>query len=292
MIKFFFQIFTIVLCLFILTIEARDTESSEPYISGDTFRAHCDFIFDETRQSLNPYKVKNGNTIFVKTDFLPAFFSKIHPRIKEKYILITHNSDFSMTEKYSKFLEDDKIIAWFAQNVENYSHLKLHPLPIGLANKYWSHGNVNLINEMMQIAPNLEKKILLYMNFLIATRVNERSMVADMFREEPYCVIESPKEYGAYLTDLAQSKFVLSPRGNGLDCHRTWESLLMGAIPIVKTSSLDPMYEDLPVLIVGDWNEINDEFLLKKYEEMSLNDYNTEKKYFEYWLNLIKSYKF
>ena len=289
--KNYIQIFLALCCLFALSIEARDTESSEPYISGDTFRAHCDFIFDETGQSLNPFKVKNGNTIFVKTDYLSAFFSKIHPRIKKNYILITHNSDRAVTEKFSQFLKDTKIIAWFAQNVENYSHPKLHPIPIGLANKYWSHGNINLINEMLQILPNFKKDILLYMNFLVATHINERSIVANMFKDEPYCVLESPKEYGAYLRDLASSKFVLSPRGNGLDCHRTWESLLMGAIPIVKTSSLDPLYEELPVLIVRDWNEINYEFLLKKYEEINSKNYNFKKVYFEYWLKFIESYK-
>lgn len=291
MIKNYIQIFATLCCLFVLTIEGRDTGSSEPYISGDTFRAHCNFIFDETGQSLNPFKVKNGNTIFVKTDYLATFFSKIHPRIRKKYILITHNSDHPVTDKFSKFFEDTKIIAWFAQNVENCSHPKLHPIPIGLANKYWSHGNINLINEMMEIAPNLQKHILLYMNFLVATHINERSMVANLFKDESYCVIESPKEYGAYLKDLASSKFVLSPRGNGLDCHRTWESLLMGAIPIVKTSSLDPLFEDLPVLIINDWNEINYEFLLKKYEEINSKKYNIKKIYFEYWLNLIDSYK-
>ena len=30
-----------------------------------------------------------------------------------------------------------------------------------------------------------------------------------------------------------RSKFVLSPPGNGFDCHRTYESILLGAVPIV-----------------------------------------------------------
>jgi len=50
---------------------------------------------------------------------------------------------------------------------------------------------------------------------------------------------------------------VVSPHGNGLDCHRTWESLVLGNIVIVKRSSLDPMYEGLPVVIVDDWREVS-----------------------------------
>ena len=61
-----------------------------------------------------------------------------------------------------------------------------------------------------------------------------------------------------------QSKyaFVLSPHGNGLDCHRTWEALCLGCIPIVKTSAIDYLYEDLPVLIVKEWFDITKEILI------------------------------
>jgi hypothetical protein len=55
--------------------------------------------------------------------------------------------------------------------------------------------------------------------------------------------------------------FVVSPHGNGLDCHRTWEALCLGCIVIVKTSPIDSLYEDLPVLIVKDWSEINQSLL-------------------------------
>ena len=30
-------------------------------------------------------------------------------------------------------------------------------------------------------------------------------------------------------------RFGVSPRGNGLDCHRTWEMLYFGMIPIVES---------------------------------------------------------
>jgi hypothetical protein len=61
--------------------------------------------------------------------------------------------------------------------------------------------------------------------------------------------------------------FVVSPHGNGLDCHRTWESLVLGNIVIVKRSSLDSLYEGLPVVIVDDWAEIQPENLKKWHAE-------------------------
>lgn len=57
--------------------------------------------------------------------------------------------------------------------------------------------------------------------------------------------------------------FEISPLGDGLDCHRTWEALLLQTVPIVKTSQLDPLYAGLPVVIVKSWSEVTDESLLK-----------------------------
>jgi hypothetical protein len=89
--------------------------------------------------------------------------------------------------------------------------------------------------------------------------------------------------------------FVICPHGGGLDCHRNWEALCLGCIPIVKTSLIDDLYKDLPVLIVKDWGVINKKLLnntinifKKKFEN---NEFNMEKIKLSYWINLIKNYK-
>jgi hypothetical protein len=283
--------FLVCLCLYTAILGALERGSSAPYISGDTFRAYCDFTFDELNKMIDPGQVKEGHTIFVKTDYLKEFFSEVHPRIPSRYILVTHNSDNPIPAKFKRYLRDKKLLAWFGQNLSQVVHPKLHPIPIGLANRCWPHGNVDIFNKVAQMAPNLRKSLLLYMNFQVGTYADERSKVANMFKNKPYCFVAAPKEYEAYLTELAQAKFALSPRGNGLDTHRTWECLLVGTIPIVKTSSLDPLFANLPVLIVQDWSEINENFLLKKEQEMRKKKYRLEKAYSDYWLHLIESYK-
>jgi hypothetical protein len=57
--------------------------------------------------------------------------------------------------------------------------------------------------------------------------------------------------------------FVLSPHGNGLDCHRTWEALALDHIVLVPSSSLDELYADLPVVPLKSWDEITSENLAK-----------------------------
>jgi hypothetical protein len=80
---------------------------------------------------------------------------------------------------------------------------------------------------------------------------------------------------------------VASPRGNGEDCHRTWEALVLGCIPIVKSSPLDPLYDDLPVLIVKDWKDITEDMLKNTIELFSKQDFKMEKLTLDYWKNLI-----
>lgn len=281
---------TFFVCLFLFPLLLIARPSSYPYISGDTFRAYCDYIFDETGNTVVPEQVRHGNTIFLKTDFLSEFFSNIHPKIANPYILITHNGDLPVPREFGYMLNDPKIIAWFGQNIE-YSHPKLHAIPIGIANRYWGHGNINIVAEVQNLISSCTRNIFLYMNFSPSTYEPVRPYVHQLFKNKEFCTVSGQKDFRSYLSDLARTKFVLSPRGNGLDCHRTWEALYMGAVPIVISSPIDPLFEGLPVVIIHDWNEITREFLEAKWEEIMNTEYLMERRYAGYWLNLISSFK-
>jgi hypothetical protein len=87
--------------------------------------------------------------------------------------------------------------------------------------------------------------------------------------------------------------FWLSPRGNGIDCHRTWEALYLDVIPIVWHSTLDSLYVDLPIVIIHDWKELTEEFLRKKLNEIMLKKrdqramYNDERLRMDFWRTMI-----
>lgn len=97
-----------------------------------------------------------------------------------------------------------------------------------------------------------------------------------------------------------QYAFWISPRGNGIDCHRTWEALYLDVIPIVWNSSLNVLYENLPILIINDESQITEDFLReqllsisakkKKFlENSSETVYQFEKIRNAYWRRLILS---
>lgn len=276
--------------------------SSYPFIAGDTFRAIADHIVDETNQPFDPLAVKPRDIIFLKTDYVPRFFDELHPKIKSEYILITHNADLSpiylkaidhpsLGYDFSKYLDDPKVVVWFSQNID-YIHPKLKPLPIGISNNYNHHGKVELFFDAVIDIPSFESRSNnIYLNFTTSTNPNIRQAALNYFRDKPYAYFSYGKAPASYLKDIKYFKYVLSPEGNGIDCHRTWEALLMGCIPILKHSMIDPLFEDLPVILVNDWSDVTQDFL-SQYEKASFcKKYKMEKVYADYWIKLIKSYQ-
>ena len=88
--------------------------------------------------------------------------------------------------------------------------------------------------------------------------------------------------------ELSLYKFVLCPPGAGVDTHRLWESLYLNCIPIVERSTINKLYDDLPILVVNNWNDITENYLNIKYKEIENNKlnkiYNMEKITLKYWL--------
>jgi hypothetical protein len=100
--------------------------------------------------------------------------------------------------------------------------------------------------------------------------------------------ISGNKPYEEYLRELAQHKFCLCIRGNGVDTHRFWESLYLGVIPVIidnEQTNMSNFVEFLetnevpsysPSKDVSKWtvDMFNDELYKKIYKEKSI--YNTD----------------
>ena len=199
------------------------------------------------------------------------FFNNYHSRINNKYILLTHNSDYDQPwPHHLKYLDDPKIIHWFAQNPLISNHTKLSPLPIGLENFRHNHFAGPMYVFVRKQACHQEKRPQVLINF--SPRNEERQQLVKRFSNISWTVIEDPSYikymkqgeekpsglvlHERFLLDVAQYRYAISPKGNGLDCHRTWELLAIGVIPVMLHSNLDAMFQELPVLLVHDWGEV------------------------------------
>lgn len=249
--------------LFLHATTARP--SSYPYITGDTIRAFADHVFDETTDvsawSHKAFDIEAGDVVFLKTDFMDEFFTSTFPRIKNGFVLATHNSDFPAPSQYASFLDDARLLAWYALNPDTV-HPKLVPVPISLANAYWPHGRPSVVQDAFDAKKEAwsTRQHGLYINMDITSNKDDRpKALTSVARLESVYVRRERLNYSDYLHDVANSKFVLSPPGNGADCHRTWEAILLNAVPIVVSSSLlSPLYKGLPVMTVDDWSEVTE----------------------------------
>jgi hypothetical protein len=81
--------------------------------------------------------------------------------------------------------------------------------------------------------------------------------------------------YNQYFNTLPSYKFVISPEGNGIDCHRHYEALMAGCIPIIEDhEGIRSKYEGCPVLYTKDYSEITPAYLEQKYAEMVKETYD------------------
>lgn len=284
-------------------IQSSTIASSYPFISGHTFRAFCNHVLDQNSGTLSPDVIKNGDTIFLQTDppYIVKFFSEIFPFIKNSFIIVSHYGDWSIPGlqtylggKYQfdlkSYLDSPKIIAWFAQNAD-IKHPKLTPIPIGFASRCWLHGDIENFKKAAAITPPLtEKKALVYLNWSLNTNPVRKKLMA-YFEHKHFCYRAESKAHLAYLEEMKQYRYVLCPPGNGQDCHRFWEALLVGSIPIVQHSFLDDLYSELPVIFVHDWNEVTPDFLETEYKKVKNKKFNMNKIYIQYWFDLINDCK-
>ena len=270
---------------------------------------------------LNPSWYSNiysGCILHVCPQAIPDFV-KILPKINVPFKLLTNNSDSTIPDDYKEsqqILEHPLLIKWFAQNCIG-NHEKLVKIPIGLdyhsmrpskkrniwdppkKHKYgWGYESYATQQESDIISfnktPFWNRKVKAYANFQYAlkTAFGEKRYVQD--RRDAMKIPSELVDYeqtwvyrNVCWEHMSRYAFVISPQGNGLDCHRTWEVLCLGSIPIVKTSGLNSLFDDLPVWIVGDWSEVTEENMIKKIEEFKTKIFNYEKLTLAYWRNIL-----
>ena len=224
--------------------------------------------------------VKDGDLVWMRLIALPQFVREALPRIKARFALLTGDEDWSIPgsfEQSDELLESPQLVYWFSQNLDQGArHPKLQVLPIGLDfhtisnGPRWGHEQATPAEQEAELEalrrtmPSSEQRLLLaHADFHFNKHKHrswgdDRDSVQRALLSNPQVVFQAKKLKRIELwREKTRYAFVVSPHGNGLDCHRTWESLVLGNIVIVKRSSLDPLYAGLPVVIVDDWREID-----------------------------------
>ena len=280
-------------------------ETGLRYVSSRGILKSCDVkpsdISSSThRASIDISAIKDGLTVYVHGSAIPDFVKKMDS-IQAKFILVSGDCDesipdavFSSEDDFKKFIDSEKIMHWYSQNAVK-DHPKLTRIPIGL--DYHTLPNPGAQEkELVAIkdaaSPLAERKLQCYSNFHFSKQADRKftydrdAAMAGVPKELVYYEPEKVSRTDTW-KNQANYAFVVSPHGNGLDCHRTWEALCLGCIPIVKTSAIDKVFDELPVLIVKDWPEVTNELLSNTLSSFSQKKFNAERLTLAYWINLI-----
>lgn len=251
----------------------------------NNIKAKC-YVFDPS-VTLNdiPDDIKNAKSIFVYTHILPFFFENIFPKIESTFTLISHNSDDGVEASMLTYLDDPKIKKWFCQN-KYISHPKLFSLPIAIANSQWPHGNLTALEEI--IHTDIQKSNLVYKNFDVSTNPGHRQQANHDTNQNGF-FMSSNAPFLEYLKQIKQSYFSFAPLGNGADCHRIWECLYLGCVPIVpKRDYCFDDFKHLPILFVDSFKNITKNYLEEQIDIFyPFSKYNLELLNFNYWKKKI-----
>lgn len=271
----------------------KELKSSSDHIDSDILRSHT-----------------AGGSIYICTEAVLNFVDHFLNKINLPFVLVTGDSDIRITdtilknEKIQKILASPYLIKWFAQNLD-VKNDKLTRIPIGMdyhtmqtTADYWGPGvqsarkqEIDLI-DIVSKAPEFSKRsFMAYCNWTHSINSIDRQECLAKIQTE-LCVIEQHRvPLVQSWKNQAKHMFVISPEGIGMDCHRTWEALLLGCIPVIKRSTCDEIFENLPIWIVDDWSEFNPTSILEKISFFSKSEFNYNKLLLNYWSPSINSNK-
>lgn len=263
---------------------------------------------DSTELHVADYEdMGTAQVVYVIATQLPGFLTDVLPALNHEFVLVTGGADVgvpgelwsghSMPVSPEEFIGDHRLKHWFAQNCD-IEHPKITPIPIGLDYHTLAEPDANrergpvqppaeqeaLIKAVRSSMPALRDRPLRCLsNFHFSTE-GDRPECFEILRGKPFALFQTtPLPRRRVWEAHAHFSFVVSPEGHGMDCHRTWEALVLGSIPIVRRNSLEPLFRGLPVMIVDDWSGLDEAGLLRFKRFAGTGAFDMRKLRLDYW---------
>jgi hypothetical protein len=223
-------------------------------------------------------------------------------------VLVTGDSDTSVADIFifdpliKKIVDNKFLVNWYAQNL-NATHEKLFHLPIGLDYHtmwerpgFWGMTAVSAIAQEQTLISRLESSpqfndryLAAYCNWHFAIdRGDRRECFEKIDKSASYFELR-PTPRAATWARQAECMFVVSPEGAGIDCHRSWEAITLGCIPIMKRNSISILFKDLPALFVDDWAEVNRYRLNESASNLVNKRFDFNHIFTQYWKSRISA---
>jgi hypothetical protein len=227
----------------------------------------------------------NFNCLAIKTEAVIFIFGSSeqtkdcfrHLPKNGKYIIITRD-DAGVNHKLFES-RPKSIKHWFAVNC-SVIHPDITAIPLGLA-------TINGFSEGVRVACKRSEKTLTGKRVFARFNVNSYERIKALANLDSNLTTVCNEQMNAddFYTQIKSHQFCLSPAGNGIDCLRTYEAMLLGSIPIVTDSIEMWHFRDMPIAFSGsyiyDHRWLDDQLAISKYK-------STERLYMSYWDKLLQ----
>lgn len=240
-------------------VKPRDLQkriSSYPYLCPDTYLAKCEKVI-LTPSDLNKLIGENSNkykTVYLVGDLIDQFIESCH-QIPNIETLVIGESDVTQREQNLSKLYS-KVGKIFSNNLVGKSD-RCFPVPLGIERQaYRSAGRVRNFQKKYEIKIS-DRTIPFLIAWNDATNAKRPIYRAEFQNHSDSLVINQRVAASTIHKLMRKTMFVPSPAGNGIDCHRTWEALYLGAVPVVLRSEYFGE-RNWPVLVVDSWSELLD----------------------------------
>lgn len=260
-------------------------------------------------------KVDMYSTVYVQASALKVWFKAVYPVLKSKslkIILVTGDAvvsaplaaiGLSNPIEIDVIRRDGVILHWFAQNCDLPGNPFITPIPLGIdfhsmhARPIWGEQKTSYLEQDQLLdrlgcrgRDNWEKKsykIVCDAHLTAATNFVDRSAAFSHFKDLPsVLLLPTQLPRSDFWRLIVSSKFIVSPLGAGFDCHRTWEALILGAVPIIRKTTISPVFDGLPVLQVNQYSDVTAESLQSYAYPPHIKEYRLT---LGYWIGKIAS---
>lgn len=272
---------------------------SFPLISADTFRSLANQVIDEGHVArfhprgavdvvyLDMRFFQSKQRLVALSDIPGLPESMTGSRDRARAIIIT-NADIPPSRHQLRELAThfDQV---YCANI-SYEEPGVNPIPVGIENLYrakngfpWRFLSNSDDNDLSVRSESI------FACFSVTTNRRVRARLREAVRRSRHYFCEERLTPLQFQSRIERAMFVLSPPGNGNDCHRTWESIYLGAVPVIMKNTLPETFtRSLPILEVESYESflgLSDSELEAEFQLVTQK--SREMAYMPYWVSQI-----
>ena len=214
-------------------------------------------LYKRQIKSVKPEDERYVNALMARSDLLDLCGN--FPQMK--FIIFTNLEDTPIDDQIRV---PDNVLCISAVNAIAHGD-KVIPAPYGVQRKMTPDDDrIEQLMGWMEFDNKDNPDNLLYVSHNESSNAR-RLGIKNLFYDKDWAEVNEQRvAYHTFLSNLSNSKFMICPIGNAIDCHRNWEVLYMRRVPImVRDPYLEELYKSYPVLFVDDYKDVTKELLIK-----------------------------